>query len=301
MTNQSYIKIHGEYVRWLDILGFSDASITSCNRSIKDFFEYLENKNILSIKELTQKHIYIYFEYLQTRPNKLYKGTGLSITHLNHNFEAIDKLCEFLYQKGLETTPIPVNFRLKADKEDRIRKIHPFTQEEIKELYKNIDTTYEYLPLQLREKRHEQLKLIFALFYGCGLRMSEGLRLTIKDIDFDKKIIFIHQGKNYKDRRVPMSEGIFRIVESYIYNYRNLQKLNHNRLFTYSKAVLRRSLDELKRTCNNNEIRKKRLTLHILRHSIATHLLQNGVSLENIAQFLGHSSLSSTQIYTHLV
>jgi integrase/recombinase XerD len=297
MITESYIQIHEQYARWLDILGFADTSIQSFNRNIKDFFEYLESKNILSVTELTQKHIYTYFEYLQTRPNKLYKGTGLSVTHLNHNFDAVDKLCEFLYQSGLETSPVPTNFRLYVDKEERIRKIQPFTQEEIKQLYNNIDKTFEHLPFAEQERKHEQLKLIFALYYGCGLRMSEGLKLTTKDIDFDKKTIFIHQGKGYKDRIVPMSGGVYKIIENYIYNFRNLQKLNHNRLFINAKAPLRRSLDELKKVCKI----EKRLKLHILRHSIATHLLQNGVSIENIAQFLGHSSLTSTQIYTHFI
>lgn len=297
MRNQSYIHIHQQYIRWLDILGFSNASIEGFNRHIKDFFKYLESINILSVTELTQKHIYTYFEYLQTRPNKLYKGTGLSVTHLNHNFDAIDKLCEFLYQSGLEASPVPTNFRLYMDNEQRIRKIQPFTQDEIKQLYNNIDNTYLHLEFTEREIKHEQLKLIFALFYGCGLRLSEGLKLTVKDLDFDKKTIFINQGKNYKDRIVPMSQGVYNILENYVYNFRNLQKLNHNRLFINAKAPLRRSLEQLKITSNIN----KRLTLHILRHSIATHLLQNGVSIENIAQFLGHTSLESTQIYTHLL
>lgn len=297
MKNQAYIEIHCNYVRWLNILGFSNASIDGFGRNIKDFFEYLESKNILSITELTQKHVYAYFDYLQTRPNKLYKGTGLSVTQLNHNFDAIDKLCEFLYQLGMESAPVPTNFRLQVDKEERIRKIEPFTQEEIKQLYDNIENTYNHLPFTLQEKKHEELKLIFALYYACGLRMSEGLKLKIKDVNFDKKTVFIHQGKGYKDRIVPINTGVLKILKNYIYNFRNLQKLNHNRLFISSKATLRRSLDELKRTCNT----EKRLTLHILRHSIATHLLQNGVSLENIAKFLGHASLNSTQIYTHII
>lgn len=296
-----YTKIHKEYVRWLDILGFSNATKDGFSRHIKDFFEYLENHTILSITDLTQAHIKTYYDYLQTRPNKLYKGTGLSPNQLNHNFDAINKLCEFLHQHGLETAPIPTNFRFKIDEEARIRNIQPFTQEEIKELYGNIDNTFADLPFTIRERRQEQLKLVFALFYGCGLRMSEGLKLTAKDIDFDRRTIFVHQGKNYKDRIVPMSEGIFRIVESYVYNFRSRQKINHNRLFINHKSVLRRDMVTLQKACDNPEIQAKRLYLHVLRHSIATHLLQNGVSIENIAQFLGHASLTSTQIYTHLI
>ena len=131
--------------------------------------------------------------------------------------------------------------------------------------------------------------------------MSEGIKLTIKDIDFDRRIIFVHQGKNYKDRLVPMSDGVFRILENYVYNFRSRKKVNHNRLFLCKQMAIRRSLETVKNTCKNTEIQEKRITLHILRHTIATHLLENGATFENIAKFLGHSSLESTQIYTHIV
>ena len=301
MNTEHYTKIHEEYVRWLDILGFSQATVSGFNRNIRDFFTWLEQQHFLSIKDLTQKNIHRYFEYLQTRPNRLYKGTGLSNIHLNHNFEGIDKLCEFLHQMGMETAPTPPNVRLKIDKEARIRNIQPFTQDEIKELYDNIDLLYSHLKHEHREQNRQQMRLVFALFYGCGLRMSEGMKLAVDDIDFDKKTIFVHQGKNYKDRIVPMSEGVFKIVENYVYNFRKIHKTDHNRLFINKKIVLRRGLHALQEVCNNPEIKEKRITLHILRHTIATHLLQNGVSIENIAKFLGHSSLTSTQIYTHLI
>jgi len=79
MNTEHYTKLHEEYVRWLDILGFSEASIRGFTMHIRDFFDYLEDRNILSIRELTQKQINTYFEYLQTRPNRKYRGTGLSI------------------------------------------------------------------------------------------------------------------------------------------------------------------------------------------------------------------------------
>jgi integrase/recombinase XerD len=301
MNTEHYIKIHAEYIRWLDILGFAAASIDAYNRNIRDFFIWLEEQKILSIKCLTLKDIYRYFEYLQSRPNKKYKGTGLSNNHLNHNFEAVDKLCEFLHQMGMETAPTAPNLRLKIDKEARIRNINPFTQDEIKELYACIDLLYSHFKHEHREQNQHQMRLVFALFYGCGLRMSEGMRLAIDDIDFDKRTIFVRQGKGSKDRIVPMSEGVFKIIENYVYNFRKVHKLNHNRLFINKKITLRRGLQALQVICENPEIKEKRITLHILRHTIATHLLQNGVALENIAKFLGHTSLTSTQIYTHLI
>jgi integrase/recombinase XerD len=152
-----------------------------------------------------------------------------------------------------------------------------------------------------RERKQQQMRLVFALFYGCGLRLSEGINLTVQDVDFDRKTVFVRQGKYYKDRIVPMSAGVFKILENYVYNFRKTQNAKHNRLFINAKAVLRRGLAELQQATCNPQRQAKRLTLHILRHSIATHLLQNGVSIENIALFLGHGSLVSTQIYTHIL
>ena len=98
-----------------------------------------------------------------------------------------------------------------------------------------------------------------------------------------------------------MSEGVYKGLQDYIYNFRNKLKLPHNRLFLKHKNQLNQMLKHLQNTCEDEQIQQKRLSMHVLRHSIATHLLQNGMSIENISQFLGHSSLESTQIYTHLV
>jgi len=267
MKTEHYVKIHEQYVRWLDILGFSDATINGCNRNIKDFFEYLENQNILSITDLTQKHIYTYFEYLQTRPNKLYKGTGLSPTHLNHNFDAIDKLCEFLHQSGMEAAPIATNFRVKIDKEERIRNINPFTQEEIKILYNCIEKIHPRRPFRERQMQQYETKLIFALLYGCGLRRTEAYNLQIQDVDFDKKTIFIKQGKGYKDRIIPMSASVYRDLQDYIYNFRHTLKPNHNRLIFSTDQMLRLRLKQLQKACNNEKTPHASYTSAFHRHA----------------------------------
>ena len=123
----------------------------------------------------------------------------------------------------------------------------------------------------------------------------------MQDVDFDKKTVFVRQGKNYRDRIVPMSAGVYGELRDYVYNFRHLLKLDHNRLFTCAKQTLKGKLKYLQGNCSDEGIKAKRLSLHILRHSIATHLLQNGMSIENIALFLGHSGLNTTQIYTHLI
>lgn len=299
MLNQNYTAIHAQYTTWLNTLGFSKGTVHDCKKHTGTFFNWLHTQDVNHINRLNQQHIQTYFDYLQIRPNSHRSGT-LSVAQINHAFTAIDKLLEFLHQMGMNHAPMPTNYRMSVDKQARVNNIHPFTQAEIKTLQTFIGDTYSHLPFTLREAKQEQLKLIFALYYGCGLRRMEGYRLTVNDVDFDRKTIFIKQGKGYKDRIIPMSAGVYKTLQEYVYNFRYRLKLPHKRLFIDNDFAIAESLKHLKKSCTDEAVKNKRLTLHILRHSIATHLLQNGMSIENIALFLGHTSLASTQIYTHI-
>ncbi len=296
--NDSYKAILQQYIFWLDTLGF--ARPRRYGERVKDFFEWLTIQNVTSIDSINQEHITAFFHYQETRPNKRFKGT-LSNIYLNDYYAAVDKFCEFLHQMGMQNAPVPLNRRITIDEEERVRKIEPFTIEEIKQLQAEIKNTYPDLNYQQRQIKHYHLKLIFTLYYGCGLRLSEGYKLKAKDIDFNRRTIFIRQGKNYKDRLIPMNDNIYNALQDYLYNFRNQIKCGHNRLFLYTPTTLSKDLRHLHSQCPDENIQNKRLTFHILRHSIASHLLQKGMTIENIARFLGHSSLSSTQIYTHII
>ena len=299
--NQSYREINKQYTTWLDTLGFSSSVVGDYTYRIRDFLEWLNTQGVSRIDKLTQKHVSDYFKYLETRPNKRIKGALLSVSHLNHNFIAVDKLLEFLNGQVMQNTPQPTNYRMRVDKDERIRKIETLTKDQIKTLHSAIENTYPKLSFAQREKMHYQLKLIFALNYACGLRLSEGVKIRFQDIDFERRTVFVQKGKNYKDRIIPMSAGVYNGLQDYIYNFRNKIKTPHNRLFLTTKNNLNNLIKHLQSVCEDEQIRQKRLSMHVLRHSIATHLLQNGMSIENISQFLGHSSLESTQIYTHIV
>ena len=299
--NANYKNILEEYGTWLSTLGYSKEGVYHNKCYLREFLEWLENKQMQSINLLNNRIIKDYHSYLETRPNKIHKNRLLCEFSLHHHFFAVDKLLEFLHQYGMENLPVPVKKQIKNNKFERIQKIEVLTQQEIKTLYNCIENTYQWFNFELRQIRHYELKLIFALYYGCGLRYSEGYNLQIKDVDFDKKTVFVRQGKNYKDRIIPMNDNICEIIKDYIYNFRHKLKLNHNRLFTCGKSTIKDRLKDLQNACNDENIKSKRVYLHVLRHSIATHLLQNGMSIENISLFLGHSSLDATQIYTHLI
>ena len=299
--NTGYKTIIEEYGAWLDTLGYSNGLVYGYKCYLRNFLQWLESQQIQKITQLTAKRVLDYHAYLETRPNKMFKGRLLCATTLTQNCLAIDKFLEFLHQYGMTNAPAPIKRSTKYDKTEQIHKIQVFTQAEIKTLLSSIPETHQWLTFEKRQAKHYELRLIFALFYGCGLRKSEGYNLCFQDVDFDKKTVFVRQGKNYKDRIIPMSAGVYNELRDYVYNFRHRLKLKHNRLFISSEKTLNGKLKHLQNACNDENIKAKRLFLHVLRHSIATHLLQNRMSIENISLFLGHSSLDATQIYTHLI
>ena len=140
--------------------------------------------------------------------------------------------------------------------------------------------------------------------YGCGLRRTEVELLTIKDINFEQKLLFVRKGKGKKRRVIPLTEAIVKDLKeycSYTEIIRNeneesfLININGNKMKGDNVYDLFKKL--LKRTQN---IQHENYCLHSLRHSIATHLLENEMSIEMVRDFLGHSQLVSTQIYTRI-
>jgi integrase/recombinase XerD len=245
MTNEHYKTITQEYAAWLAAVGFSNSVTYNYKNAALDFFTWLQTKNIHSIQLLNTNLVQNYFEYLQTRSNKRKTG-GLSAAHLNKHFDCIDKLLEFLQQMGMNSTPLPTNYRIRQDRKAREEKIQALTQEEIKTLQNNICNTYSHCGFKLREKKQEELKLIFALYYGCGLRRNEGFKLTVNDIDFNRRTIFIKQGKGYKDRIVPMNAHVYNALQHYIYNFRKSAK-SRERLFITGAYSLNVSLQQLQK------------------------------------------------------
>ncbi len=187
------------------------------------------------------------------------------------------------------------------------------TEEEIMQLFKATETVPDKMkharPREFYEMLNCRDKAMLAIFYGCGLRRNEGYHLNITDIHLESAVVHVRKGKGYKERFVPVSKKGMENITAYLYDARPLMIrdnkeeaffLNHNgkRL---GGQMLMLCLQNLARRTNNSELQQKEIGLHTLRHSIATHLLGNGMSLESIRDFLGHSSLESTQIYTHLI
>lgn len=144
-----------------------------------------------------------------------------------------------------------------------------------------------------------EIKVMLSLVYGCGLRRSEVLELTPGDIDRDRKLICIRQSKGFKDRLVPLSDRLIRMVDEYLLHYKPDCYLFEGQAegSRYSPD----SLEKVFRTAHEKAgINKKDITLHGLRHSYATHLLEAGTDLRYIQALLGHKSSRTMEIYTHV-
>ena len=151
---------------------------------------------------------------------------------------------------------------------------------------------------------------MLTVYYGCGLRRGEGVKLERDDIFFDRKLLHVRHGKGYRERFVPISKTGILHLQNYLYDARPpllRGTAGHERLFVgengkpLTGSGMSMRLDLLVSRTENPELIAKAPSLHKLRHSIATHLLANGMSPERIKDFLGHRSLESTQIYTHIL
>lgn len=150
------------------------------------------------------------------------------------------------------------------------------------------------------------------IYYGCGLRRSEGQALQVQDLGLDKGLLYVRKGKGYKQRLVPVAAAVGLRLHNYLKYARPVlidtgSSANKEAFFIGSRgsgqvqgSCLYERLKRLMKLTGIYE-RKPGAGLHTLRHSIATHLLESGMSLEDISKFLGHSTLESTQIYTHIV
>ena len=141
-------------------------------------------------------------------------------------------------------------------------------------------------------------RMALTVIYACGLRISEGVRLKTSDVDGQRHLLRVRNGKGGKDRYVPLHERPLELLRAY---YRKLGKRSEF-LFPPRKNghVLPNTLEVVFRKAVRESKVNKQATVHTLRHSFATHLLENGEDIRTIKDILGHSSIVTTDIYTHM-
>jgi len=285
-----YILLCQSFKEWLTVLNYSGFSVPGLTNTVKDFLLFQQHNNKTALGQLMASDASGFIKSMETKTGER-TGKSFSSGHINKHIQALNLFSRYIRETGRSDA----GFTLTRLKEKR-PKPSWLTKTEIQALY---EATGDNV-LGIRDRA------MLALYYGCGLRLNEGASLEIKDIITEGKILHVRKGKHYKERLVPIAEKNFEEIVLYLQYGRPqlLQEIKTEALFIDAgkgRPLQKQSLYiRIKKLATKAKIRKK-VGMHTLRHSIATHLLQSGMKLEKIREFLGHEGLDSTQIYTHLV
>lgn len=154
--------------------------------------------------------------------------------------------------------------------------------------------------------RLSRYKVCLTTIYSCGLRLQEGTQLQVADLDSARRMIHVRHGKGAKDRYVPLPQRTLQLLRDYWKSHRNPTLLfpaegrDHIDLIKSTEPLSKNSVQQAFRAALKQSRLNKRASVHTLRHSWATHLLEAGVNLRLIQEWLGHSSPATTSVYTHL-
>ncbi|MCR5483085.1 MAG: site-specific tyrosine recombinase XerD [Bacilli bacterium] len=267
-----------EFLSYLELdLNYSNNTINSYDNDLKKFDSYFKNKDLLKL------NVNDLVKYIST----LKDLSPASVSHM------ISTLKTF-YSYFIKIDKIKVN-PTDALKSPKLGLHLPeyLTEDEIDKL----------LDIKIEDPFSARNKAILELMYATGLRISEVISLEFKNIDFEECIVRV-MGKGSKERIVPINDYALKALSTYIDDYRPLmiKKDINNYIFlnNHGKQMTRQGVFKMiKQECLKKGI-KKDISPHTIRHTFATHLLLNGADLRIIQELLGHSDISTTQIYTHL-
>ena len=274
------------YKKQLDILGLNPQTTQSRYLYLREFFSYLESNKIFTIKQVTPKEIADYNDYLKAKKSQR-TGKALKQKSIYDHMRNLQQYFGYLLEIEIIKSNPASHLKFTAVSENVERFI--FSQDQIQALY---------------QVANLEERTILNIGYGCGLRVQEMSDLNKEDIRFSENLVIVQKGKNSKRRLVPISDKIKTELEEFIF----LNEKKTNEIFVHSKGqrmqtgTLNKRLKNLirKAKLNIDETQLNSIGIHNLRHSIATHLLQNGMKLEQVQKFLGHSHIESTEIYTHI-
>ena len=269
-----------EFLRYLKIdRGYSINTINSYKVDLEKFQNFNNNKNINNIDSNDLKS---YIKFLNNE--------GLNDKSMSRNISCIKSFYKFLI----------INNFVKFNISDilyipKTRKSLPSTLSE--------EDVLLLLDIKLTDSYSYRNKAMLELMYSCGLRVSELINLKLQDVDLSNDLIRIF-GKGSKDRIVPIGDYAKEYLEKYIYEYRGLmlkgKPCDYVFINNHGLGLTRQAFFKIIKKIANEKGIKKDISPHILRHSFASHLLKNGADLRTIQELLGHSSISTTQIYTHV-
>lgn len=263
--------------------GFNRGQGDSAPVLCREYLQFLENNEC---EFVTKSHVFHYrkfCDHLKTRQK--YRGKGpLGEGHKQHIRYAVHSFYEFLLESDyMDSIPISGTlFHLPENKEKPVLS------------RKQIETLFT-------EAKTHQEKVILILAYGCGLRRSEIERLQISNYHPSQSMISVREGKYFKSRVIPVSTKMNGELSSYLNQFRlKLERKNNNFLVDERSAPIdgEGAYQIIRKLSKRANIAKKSVGLHILRNSIAVHMLDKGADFEFVKRFLGHTLLDTTMLYT---
>ena len=256
-----------DFARYLKSRRYSDNTIKVYTQALHTFFLHFDSK---VVEEISNEDV-VNFN------NDYILKNDLSGSYQNQVVNALK-----LFSKTIQGSNLDPEIIHRPKREKMLPNV--LSKEEVKKI--------------LHASNNQKHRMMLSLIYACGLRRSELLNLKKTDILSDRMLIHIHQSKGKKDRIVPLSPLILEGLRAYYKTFRPQQWLFEGQKAgqQYSEKSLQ---NVLKQSLYKASI-KKPVTLHWLRHSYATHLLENGTDLRYIQELLGHSSSRTTEIYTHV-
>lgn len=251
----------------------------------KDLFEYetFLNINNINYKNIKYDEVLEYIKYLNSNNNsKSSISRKLSSLRSFYKYLVLNNICD-------------KNVFLLVSSPKKDKKIPKYIN------YNNLEEIFEVPNINTKEGQRE--RLILEILYGCGVRISELVNIKIKDIDFSNKTILVY-GKGSKERIVSYGEYAKEILELYINDGRDrlLSGIKSEYLIVGNKKenLTTRRIEQIIDKLIKQTSIKMNITPHMFRHTFATHLLDQGCDLLVVQELLGHASLATTEIYTHV-
>ena len=291
LQSAHYRQVLRDFQSYLEPLGYHDNTVAMLVRCSQELLFRLECQGITTLIQVNQRHIQQHYHYLQQRPHS-YQAGSLSERMIIHHLYSLRVFFQYVQHRQLIASHPMSGLRFPKITTKHVRPI--LSQEEIQNLYQQC--------ISLREQT------ILHLHYGCGLRSSEGSAMNVADVRLREQYLRVRKGKGGKARTVPFTERIAHDLKVYLLEERR-QYVTDQTKDTHATALLlndhgRRMLPAVARRHLRRLLHGAgldlRIDLHCLRHSIATHLLERGMPVGYVRDFLGHKHLESTQVYVRV-
>jgi len=280
----------GEYLNFLSVeKGLAKNTASAYALDLNNFMRWLGRAGITDFSDVTKTHILDYSRELADGAFTA-EGTPLNAASVGRAHAAIRGLFKFLVREGYQTND-PMATVANVKKSQRLPRVLS-----IEDVAKLLDGDFPETPRGWRDKA------ILELMYASGLRVSEAAGLTMGDLDSEEGFVRVF-GKGSKERLVPVGGTAVRAVQKYLMSGRPklVGKTRDDHLFL-NRQGRGLSRQTMWKTIKNQGGKAgfPELTPHTLRHSFATHLLKGGADLRAVQEMLGHASISTTQVYTHV-